>query len=567
MIPAQKNILSILLERGRLTKEQAEKIKLSFLSSKKSYERLLLESNVLEKKDIYSAKAEELSVPYTYLFDKAISQDVLRYVSEPVARRYNVIPFDYETNKNILFVAMENPLDFQAIDFLEKKTGKRVKSYLADPDEVKQKIEEDYSKGLAAEVKEALKETGVAAVRTVVAEKIGEIIREAPIAKIVSTILEFAVRGRASDIHIEPQEQHTRVRYRIDGVLHEKLILPKNVHEALISRIKILSGMKIDERRSPQDGRFNFKLGEEEVDLRVSSLPTVFGEKIVMRLLKKTGGIPDLPELGLRGLALKNLEESIQKAYGIILVTGPTGSGKTTTLYSVLSRLNTNRVNIVTLEDPVEYQIPGLNQVQVNIGAKLTFASGLRSFLRQDPNIILVGEIRDSETTSLAIQAALTGHLVFSTLHTNNAATAIPRLLDLKAESFLVSSVLTVVVAQRICRKICNSCKEVYDPSFETLEDLKKVLGGLFPQNREIKLYKGKGCPDCNNTGYYGRIGMFEILKISEKISKMIIERKSAMDAEKQAMEEGMINMKQDGYMKVIEGITTIEEVLRVSEA
>jgi len=296
-------------------------------------------------------------------------------------------------------------------------------------------------------------------------------------------------------------------------------------------------------------------------------LPTAHGEKVVIRLLKKTGGIPDLPELGLRGTSLKNLETAILRPHGIILVTGPTGSGKTTTLYSVLAKLNTTRVNIVTLEDPIEYQIPGVNQVQVNPAAGLTFATGLRSFLRQDPNIILVGEIRDAETTGLAIQAALTGHLVFSTLHTNNAATALPRLLDMGAEPFLVASSLNAVVGQRICRRICQSCKESYEPPKEVFEDFKKVLGKLFPENKEkIKLYRGKGCQECNQTGYFGRIGIFEVLPVSEKIGKLILERASASQVEEEAISEGMITMKQDGYLKVLEGITTIEEVLRVAQ-
>ena len=325
--------------------------------------------------------------------------------------------------------------------------------------------------------------------------------------------------------------------------------------------------MKIDERRSPQDGRFNFKLGIDEVDLRVSSLPTVHGEKIVMRLLKKTGGIPDLSSLGFRGPSLKNLEIAITRPHGIILVTGPTGSGKTTTLYSILSKLNTARVNIVTLEDPVEYEISGLNQVQINPQAGLTFASGLRSFLRQDPNIILVGEIRDNETTSLAIQAALTGHLVFSTLHTNSAATALPRLLDLGAEPFLIVSVLNAVEAQRIVRRICAGCKEEYQPTPQLIEDIKNILGSLFTlKESEVRLYKGKGCKECNNTGYFGRTGVYETIIVTTNIAKMVLERATAETIENQAKAEGMITMKQDGYLKVLDGITTIEEILRVAQ-
>ena len=328
--------------------------------------------------------------------------------------------------------------------------------------------------------------------------------------------------------------------------------------------------MKIDERRIPQDGRFNFKMGEQEVDLRVSSLPTVHGEKIVMRLLKKTGGLPQLGELGLRGTQLKDIEEAITKPYGIILVTGPTGSGKTTTLYSILTKLNKPTVNIVTLEDPIEYQISGLNQVQVNPQAGLTFETGLRSFLRQDPNIILVGEIRDKETTQLAIQAALTGHLVFSTLHTNDSATAIPRLIDLGGEPFLISSVLSASVAQRIARRICDSCKEEYEPTPLIKENVVNVLGTLLPskyvKGEPMKLTRGKGCAECNFSGYLGRIAIFEVLKITPAINKLILSSASAKEIEQQGLKESLIIMKQDGYLKALDGITTIEEVLRIAE-
>jgi len=391
------------------------------------------------------------------------------------------------------------------------------------------------------------------------------VIREAPISKIVSTVLEFAMKARASDIHIEPMEEKTRVRYRIDGIMYEKLVLPKNVHDSVISRIKILSHMKIDEKRVPQDGRFNFVAGDEEVDLRVSSLPTTYGEKIVMRLLKKAKKVPDLPELGLRGQALTSLQTSIRVPHGIILVTGPTGSGKTTTLYSVIDKINMPKVNIMTLEDPVEYQMTGITQTQVNPQAGLTFASGLRSFLRQDPDVIMVGEIRDTETAELAIQASLTGHLVFSTLHTNSAAGALPRLLDMKAEPFLLASSMTCVVGQRVVRKICPHCREAYTPPVEIQEDIKKILGPLL-KSQTIELYKGKKCQECNGTGYSGRIGIFEVLTVSEKIGRLILERAPSSKIETQAREDGMITMKQDGYLKVVEGATSLEEVLRVAE-
>ena len=324
--------------------------------------------------------------------------------------------------------------------------------------------------------------------------------------------------------------------------------------------------MKIDEKRIPQDGRFNFKGSDEEVDLRISSLPTSWGEKIVMRLLKKSGGVPELQELGLRGRGLKNLQDAILRPHGIILICGPTGSGKTTTLYSVISKLSTSKVNIVTLEDPIEYKIAGVNQVQINPAVGLTFASGLRAFLRQDPNIVLVGEIRDRETADLAVQASLTGHLVFSTLHTNDASGALPRLLDMGAEPYLLASSVTCIVAQRVVREIHDVCKESYVPEPKVVEQVKKEFGDLWQPKGEVKFYKGKGDADCGNTGYYGRIGLFEVLPISEKIGKLILERSSASIIAAEAREEGMITLEQDGFMKVTEGITTVEEVLRVAQ-
>lgn len=563
-----KTVADILVASGKLSPDKAEKIKLEFINTGKPIEKIITEENLVSESDLTAARAQFYNVPFILLSETPSSPDALNLLPKAVAETNNILPFSFDKKKNELSLAMADPLNLEVVEFVEQKTGAKIKPFMAPEGEIKNAILERYGAGLATEVTAALKQAAPEiAVKTIDIKKLGEVIREAPIAKIVSTLLEFAVRSRASDIHLEPQEDKTRVRYRVDGILHEKLVLPKNVHEALVSRIKILSGMKIDEKRVPQDGRFNFRSDGEEVDLRVSSLPTVHGEKIVMRLLKKTGGIPTLPDLGLRGKALANLEDAILRPHGIIIVCGPTGSGKTTTLYAVLSKINTTRVNIVTLEDPVEYQIPGVNQVQVNPQAGLTFASGLRSFLRQDPNIILVGEIRDTETADLAIQASLTGHLVFSTLHTNSASGALPRLLDMQAEPFLLASSMTANVAQRICRRICPTCKEEYEPSSEIIEDIKKVLGSLLNNKGEkLKLFRGKGCPECNNTGYFGRIGIFEVLPITEKIGRLILEHAPASEIEKQAVEEGMITMKQDGYLKVTEGISTIEEVLRVAQ-
>ena len=562
----KNGLLKVLVEEGLLTQEQAETVAVEASQKGLSEERVVEEKGWVEKKELTRARAKVLGFPFVSLAETPVSPEAVALVSEAVARTYRLIPLRFDRQKNELAVAMVNPLDLEAIEFLEKKTGSKVVPYLAEEGEIEAAIKERYGGTLVAEVSQAMEEElAVPKSQAIDIRQLGTVIREAPIAKVVSTILEFAVSSRASDVHIEPQPENTRVRYRIDGVLHEKLLLPKTIHEALISRIKILSGMKIDEKRIPQDGRFKFKAGEEEVDLRVSSAPTIWGEKIVMRLLRSSGGVPDLPELGLRGLGLKRVEEAILKPNGIIIVCGPTGSGKTTTLYSAITRINNPGLNIMTIEDPVEYEIKGITQVQVNREAGLTFASAMRSFLRQDPDIIMVGEIRDQETTELAIQASLTGHLVFSTLHTNQAAGTIPRLLDLGAEPFLLASSLSLVVGQRIARRICPNCREEYQPDKTNLDELSAVLGKILPKKKEeIKFFRGKGCEQCNNTGYYGRVGIFEVLSVSEKIVKLILERAPAGEIEKQAVEEGMITMLQDGYLRVVEGVSTMEEVVRV---
>ena len=563
-----KQFIETLVQKQLITQEEGDKYEMESLNKNLPIYDYLLVYGKLKKSDILKSQAELLHVPFVDINTIAVSPEALAFISESIARKYIILPYSYDSKTDSIYVATAHPLDFSLNDFLEKKTNKRIILSLGNKEDIIKSINMVYIHGLSPEVKEALAEvSGYNTDNT--SEQITTIVKEAPIAKIVNTILEFAMKGRASDIHIEPQEDKTRIRYRIDGVLQEKLTLPRSIHDSLASRIKILSQMKIDERRIPQDGRFSFKVGNEEVDLRVSSLPTVHGEKIVMRILKKTGGLPMLHELGLRGTQYKDLEEAILKPYGIILVTGPTGSGKTTTLYSILTKLNKPSVNIVTLEDPVEYEIVGINQVQINPQAGLTFGAGLRSFLRQDPNIILVGEIRDKETTQLAIQAALTGHLVFSTLHTNDAATAIPRLIDLGAEPFLISSVLNASLAQRISRTVCPHCKEQHEPVETIKENIKSILGPLLPakyQTSPIMLSRGKGCVECNFSGYLGRIAIFEVLKITPIINKMILQQASAREIEAQAKKDSLIIMKQDGYLKALEGITSLEEVLRVAE-
>lgn len=563
--PQADTLAGVLLSQGIIDTKTLENIKLQQLQSGKTQEELISQLQNVSEEQLTQARAQLYNVQYVVLDQTPISPEALSVLDQSVCSRWHVIPVSIDKEKNLLTLAMANPLDLSAIQFVEQKTNMHVTPVAALPSQVEKLINERYTVGLSDAVTEALKETS-SDERTVDLSKLSEVISENSIAKIVKELLGFAVKARASDIHIEALEKSTRVRYRIDGILQEKYNLSRQYHDALVSRIKILSGMKIDEKRIPQDGRFNFKTGIEEVDLRVSSLPTVFGEKIVMRLLKKSGGVPELPDLGLRGKALQDLQEAILRPHGIILVCGPTGSGKTTTLYSVLSKINTAKVNLVTLEDPVEYKMAGVNQVQINPDAGLTFASGLRAFLRQDPNIILVGEIRDAETATLAIQAALTGHLVFSTLHTNDAAGALPRLIDMGLEPFLLTSTISAIVAQRICRKIHDDCREEYNPETEIIEDMKNVLGTLWPQKDQPKLYRGKGDQEDGNTGYLGRVGIYEVMKINEKISKLALERASASSIQKAAEENGMITMKQDGYLKALEGVTTLEEVLRVAQ-
>ncbi len=567
--PGTNNSLEdVLFKQGLLRADQLSTIKLESINSGQPVERLLLEHNLVPKDKIAQAKAQLLNVPFVKLEGKGISADVLNLIPEPVARRYTLIP--YEKDKDHLVVIMVDPLDIQVIQFIEKKSGMRIKPVLGIPEDILKAINEQYSQNLTTEVTSALKE-----VETVTPQESAvqgpEIIREAPVSNIVTQLLEYAVKSRASDVHIEPQEDRTRVRYRIDGILTEKILLPKGVHDAVISRIKILSNLKIDEKRLPQDGRFTFNFGNEVVDLRVSTVPTVFGEKVVMRLLPKSSTAPTLMELGLRGSSLKSLETQLLRSHGIILVCGPTGSGKTTTLYSVLTKVSTTKVNVVTIEDPVEYQIPGVNQVQANPQVGLTFASALRSFLRQDPNVIMVGEIRDTETADLAIQAALTGHQVFSTIHTNSAAGAPPRMLDMGVEPYLLTSALNAIVGQRVVRKICPYCRVELNAPAEVIENIKQVLGNLLPrsiqqQNGTLKLYKGQGCKVCNHVGYLGRIGIYEVLSVTDSLAKLILEHSSASAIEGAAVAAGMVTMKQDGYLKVLEGITTLEEVLRVAQ-
>lgn len=571
------SVLDVLVDHNIISSEQQQQVQMESLSTTLDPLVIVLDKNMVTEEQLVRAKAEYHAVPFVKISEHGTDPQALTQLGESVAKSYKMFPLSYDKNEGKLFVAMVNPLDLQAIDFVKQKTGLNVVVAFSTETEIERALAENYSQSLSNEVTAALEQSGKFAQlhkQSTQQTLQSDTIRQAPVAKIVHTIVSFAMKARSSDIHIEPQETRTRVRYRIDGILAEKLVLPSSVHEAVVSRIKILSGLKIDEKRTPQDGRFNFQEDDQEVDLRVSTLPTIHGEKIVMRLLKKDDNVPDLPDLGLDGLALQWVQKAIKVPHGIILITGPTGSGKTTTLYSILHRINSPKVNIMTLEDPVEYQMKGINQVQVNPQAGLTFASGLRSFLRQDPNIIMVGEIRDSETSELAIQASLTGHLVFSTLHTSSAAGAIPRLLDMGAEPFLLASSMTLVMAQRVMRRINPNFKEKYKPEKVVIDDLKEVLGPLLDQwckknntsVENIELYRPKKEIPQGETAFKGRIAIFEVINISEPISKLILKESPASDIEKLALESGTLLMKQDGYIKALDGITTIEEVKRVAE-
>jgi type IV pilus assembly protein PilB len=569
-----KSLGEVLKDQGLINEQSYEDVGLRRVKTGESEEDIIRSLRLVSEDDLIKAKAKFLKVPFVDLDSTAFSPEALSLVPESVAQKYKIVAYRFDTKAKTLFVTMVNPLDLETLEFLEKKTNLKINAAMSTEKQIDSFIKEKYirEKSITSEVNKALDERK--AEETVVKKVQENVTVEAPVAKIVSTILEYAIKSRASDVHIEPQEDNVRVRYRIDGILQEKYLLPRNVNDAVVSRIKILSDLKIDEKRVPQDGRFFFSADGNDVDLRISTLPTTYGEKVVMRLLKKSQKVPSLPDLGLRGLALKNLMSSIQRPHGIIIVCGPTGSGKTTTLYSILDIVATSKVNVVTIEDPVEYQMKGVNQVQVNVQAGLTFASALRSFLRQDPNVIMVGEIRDSETADLAINAALTGHLVFSTLHTNDASGVPPRLLDMGAEPFLLVSSLNCVVGQRVLRRVCKECVSQIEMTADQEQELKKTLGPIYnliedkykKEGKKITLPKVVGCEKCNNTGYLGRIAIYEVMPVSEKLSKLIIEKATAAEIQKQAMEEGMLTMKQDGYVKVLEGITTMDEVVRVAQ-
>ncbi|RJR29631.1 type II/IV secretion system protein, partial [Candidatus Microgenomates bacterium] len=484
-----------------------------------------------------------------------IPDELIALVPEKMARTYFLVPLEREVNT--LKVAMTNPANVEAIEFVKRHTGMNVVPSYAPIEEIrialsqyKQNIREEFDQVIA----ENLRATNVEGNLQAAAEKL-------PVIKVLDTIFQYALAERASDIHIESLEEEVFVRFRIDGVLHDIIRLPKSVEEALLARIKILSNLKLDEHRVPQDGRYKFTQNEEVVSLRISIIPGFYGENVVMRLLRESARPQSLEELGILGKNQEIVNDNLQKPHGMILVTGPTGSGKTTTLYSMLNIINTIKVKICTIEDPIEYAVHRVTQIQINQKTGLTFAAGLRALLRHDPDVIMVGEIRDSETAEIAVHSALTGHLVLSTLHTNDAPGTIPRILDMGVEGYLASSTINVVIAQRLVRKICSSCKMEYAPSAVEMERLGNDFG---VKNNITKLYKGKGCTECRNSGFSGRIGIYEVLPVTEAIRELVNKKSSTDAIRDKAVEEGMKLMIEDGLEKVEAGMTTIEEVLRV---
>lgn len=580
-----KTVADVLYENKLISSDQLSAIKFENVNTGKSIEQIIKERGYVNSEDFAQAFGTVYGIEYVSLSPDQVEQKLLEIIPSTLSKKYKVVPFELKENR--LSVAMVDPLDLQTIDFIERKTGHKVIPFITTEKNIDKILEEQRGKEMGEEIHAALEEISQTTLK--IEEGFSDLndqtIRDAPIARIVGMILETAVKIGASDVHIEPEDAGSRLRYRIDGILQEKRTLPKEMHDSVIARIKILAKMKIDEKRIPQDGRFKIQVGKTETDLRISTLPTIYGEKVVIRLLKEEGVIYSFRDLGMRGLTLKRFEEASLQPNGMILVTGPTGSGKTVTLASALSKLNTARVNIVTLEDPVEIRVNGVNQVQVNPQAGLTFSSGLRSFLRQDPNIIMVGEIRDSETAELAVHAALTGHLVLSTLHTNSASGAIPRLLDMNVESFLLASTLNAVLAQRLIRRICKDCIEEYEPPQEMKDTISKTIKEIsenkalmlkdpeiakvvkkFMSDKTIKISRGKGCPKCGNSGYRGRLGIFELLPMSDSVAHHTLERSPASKMEATAISEGMLTLLRDGYLRVVEGVTTIEEVMRVAK-
>lgn len=576
MLSAQ--VLEKFLTDTNLVKDdQLQQYKTEAESQRKDLEDLLLEKNVISDEQLLNFKAQIMNVQVIDLRNVDITNDVLNLIPEPIARRHLIIAF--AKDDQFLSLAMYDPEDLQTKEFIKKKTGLSIRTFVTSKKSIDFGLSK-YHSSIETEFSNLIKEGGaVPKNEAELAEALKKMAEQIPIIRVVDTLLEYAIFEKASDIHIEPEEDKVVVRYRIDGILHEVMSLPKVAQGALVARIKVLANLKIDEHRLPQDGRFKVEKDGFNISLRVSTIPVFDGEKVVMRLLDESAKALTLEQLGFQRTNLDKIKNNIHKPHGALLVTGPTGSGKSTTLYSVLTMLNSNSVNISTIEDPIEYRLPGANQMQVNPKIGLTFAIGLRALLRQDPNIIMIGEIRDQETAEEAVHAAMTGHIVLSTLHTNNAAGALPRLLDMGIEPYLVASTVNAIVAQRLVRIICPDCiasvkmdeQTLKNISIFNLEKLLKIMvheGAVSDKIKsvaDLTFYRGVGCAKCAHTGYRGRIGIHEVLEVSPEIQALIINHASTQQIQDKAEEQGMVLMWEDGFIKASLGITTIDEILRVS--
>jgi len=575
-----KNIVDILMEKGKLTEENARKARDFAVEQNLSIEEALVKNKIIDDEELAKIRAKESGIPYVDLREEFIPIKVLEKIPEEAAEHYKIISFFSDDEKiKVAFVDPEDVKANEALRFFSWQRGKKIENYICSQSSFSSAFSQYHI--ITSEVKRALEDienVKVSAKEESSAAKTfeeGKLSEEAPVSKIVDMILRTGVEARASDIHIEPIEGELQIRNRVDGTLQKSSSLPERLQPSIVSRIKILANLKIDEQRKPQDGRFQILINNQSYDFRVSTLPTVNGEKIELRILDKSSGIQSLENLGMGNYYRRLVLENIQKPFGAILVSGPTGSGKSTTIYALLSILNQEGVNIITLEDPIEYYISGVNQSQIMPEIGYTFASGLRSILRQDPDIITVGEIRDGETAELVIHAALTGHLVLSTIHTNNAAGVIPRLIDMGVEPFLISSSVNLAMAQRLVKRICPHCRKEYAPTAEVekiiLEELaripeaiKKEIGD-FLEKRPVKVWRGEGCKYCRDKGVKGRIGLFEVIVMTKELGKIVTEKPTAIAIEKEARRQNMITIRQAGIVKALRGDALIDEVLDVS--
>lgn len=591
----QKQIEDILVKENQISYADLQNVKNIAQETSRPFFELLVSEGHVSNEYLTKVIAQINKVPYVNLLDAHIEKDVLRLLSKEVAERYMAVPLGQIQGK--LVVAMLDADNVQAVDFLANRIGRQLKVYTASEDGIR-KVLSQYDEDVEADVAKAIgvnMQDGSEGATKLNQDQelpkdssnIKTIVQDSPISKALSAILDYAAKSRASDIHIEPLEKELKIRCRIDGVLREIMKLPKETEPPLISRIKILSNLKIDEHRIPQDGQFTVLVGKKAIDLRIAISPVVWGEQVVIRLLDKSGTSLKLDDMGYHGRALRTIRKGLENSNGMILTSGPTGSGKSTSLYALLQEIKSDTVNIVTLEDPVEYKMDGINQIQVNAEVGLTFSSGLRSILRQDPDIVMVGEIRDKETASLAVQAALTGHLVFSTLHTNSAAGILPRLLDMGIEPFLIASTVRTVIGQRLVRRVAEKNKASYQSDAAEKQAIDENIGYLLPATEELRakvaedlgyeslplstdtaytLFKGKDSPETPG-GYKGRMGLYEVFEVDEAIQQLILKRATSSEIQRAAQENGMINMREDGYLKALAGLTTISEVNRVAAA